>query len=61
MCKRHDVFAGEFRFMKSGATVSAEVAIAGKQFAVGKSRPQLKRIDAMHTASTMMLLTLMMD
>ena len=43
-----DVFAGEFGFVEFVAAVGANVAVTGKQFAVGQAGFELKGIDFGH-------------
>ena len=48
LAKGDDVFAGEFGFVEIVAAIRADVAVTGKQFAVGQTRFQFKGIDARH-------------
>ena len=48
--KRDDVLSGEFGFVKMVATISADVAVAGKQFGIGQARAQIKGIDGWHAS-----------
>lgn len=45
---RNDVFARQFFFMKMAAAVSADVAVAYEEFAVGEAWAQVERVDAGH-------------
>ena len=57
----NDVFAGEVGFVKIIATVGAQIAITGKQFAVGQARLEIKRVDAGNALVPMMLLMTILD
>ena len=52
LAKRNDVFAGQFCFVEIIAAISAQVAVTGKQFAVGQTRFQIKGVDARHAFGT---------
>ena len=43
-----DVFAGQIGFVEIVAAVSAQVAVAGEEFAVGQTRFQIEGVDARH-------------
>ena len=43
-----DVFAGQVGFVEIVAAVSAQVAVAGEEFAVGQARFQIEGVDARH-------------
>ena len=48
LAEGNDVFASQIGFVEIVAAVSADISIAGKQFAVGQARLEVKRIDAWH-------------
>ncbi len=48
LCKRNNVFTGQAAFLKMLTTIRANIAIAGKQLAIGQAGLELEWVDVGH-------------